>query len=613
MSTENFNTMRKGGGAGEKLLPPIEFQDSPQTRFTLNYAQRLANNIIQRAIKDIALGYCSSYIRPDSNTQASNSKINNFEKKKSTLDTETLKKKIMSNSQMIYGSDSFLNNYNKFEKYNIEYEYSTKVIKDSISNTETDNENIYDEPNTEYDVIYKDKSDLILSTKRIVRSYDKTKKKIYADHSEIYFNETKNGSIDNNNHTLKVDESGSFHRKFDNFLRKKFLNTSANLTPTTTTSSILFQRINSPIHNCHQQHCNLFNLSTSNRPNSRNSLNSGRLSSSHNSLTVQKSNKADDSIFITQAMSQDALQISDFIPDFYNVPIGSDIYAHPYDAVKQQLNSEKLNSKAKKSLSYSDNNLLDSTTNVQKTTASNKYLRNKTKLRSKRRKRSDQSQPDHFYQQQKQSNFTTNLKKGNTDRKPKSKRLSDDVTHNRNVDFAIDYYSTSSETSPTGTLKNCETLKNTTNNTTANFGTCKSDQTNFVKSVVSSKKIQLAKDVKDVSKGNLTKNEDVCSNSGNHKCLNNSKKSQFSISMNLKQKFCSIFRFKKSHHSRHSSASVNTQLKDCNSTINDTEINHSDNNSDKKINLCTRALPPLPPVNFPLQKNGKHSLFYICQ
>lgn len=65
------------------------------------------------------------------------------------------------------------------------------------------------------------------------------------------------------------------------------------------------------------------------RPNSRNSLQS-RLSSSHNSLTITRSNKADDSIFITQAMSHDAL-LGQGIIDFYNVPLDSDIYALPCD------------------------------------------------------------------------------------------------------------------------------------------------------------------------------------------------------------------------------------------------------------------------------------------
>ncbi|KAJ8737570.1 hypothetical protein PYW08_000165 [Mythimna loreyi] len=69
-----------------------------------------------------------------------------------------------------------------------------------------------------------------------------------------------------------------------------------------------------------------------NRPSSRNSL-SSRLSSSHNSLVTQF--QADDSNFITQAISHDTLtsKTSD-ITDMYNVPFDSDIYAVPIDMVR---------------------------------------------------------------------------------------------------------------------------------------------------------------------------------------------------------------------------------------------------------------------------------------
>lgn len=69
-----------------------------------------------------------------------------------------------------------------------------------------------------------------------------------------------------------------------------------------------------------------------NRPSSRNSLTS-RLSSSHNSLVTQF--QADDSSYITQAISHDTLsaKTSD-ITDMYNVPFDSDIYAVPIDMVR---------------------------------------------------------------------------------------------------------------------------------------------------------------------------------------------------------------------------------------------------------------------------------------
>lgn len=68
----------------------------------------------------------------------------------------------------------------------------------------------------------------------------------------------------------------------------------------------------------------------SRRPASRNSL-SSRLSSSHNSLSVPAANKADDSSFITSAMSHDVLTT---ITDMYNVPFDSDIYTLPVDSLQ---------------------------------------------------------------------------------------------------------------------------------------------------------------------------------------------------------------------------------------------------------------------------------------
>ncbi|XP_024885564.1 uncharacterized protein LOC112463385 [Temnothorax curvispinosus] len=73
---------------------------------------------------------------------------------------------------------------------------------------------------------------------------------------------------------------------------------------------------------------------TLNRPNSRCSLASSRLSSSHNSInTTGLGHKADDSSFITSAMSHDVLTTSE-ISDMYNVPFDSDIYTVPIDVVR---------------------------------------------------------------------------------------------------------------------------------------------------------------------------------------------------------------------------------------------------------------------------------------
>lgn len=134
---------------------------------------------------------------------------------------------------------------------------------------------------------------------------------------------------------------------------------------TTSTSVTTFQHrktpsiLYSPLH----YHANS-SLSTGNRPNSRNSLNS-RLSSSHNSLTISSSNKADDSIFITQAMSHDALTSRE-ISDFYNVPIDSDIYALPIDVIRPISSANNRNGNLKK-VAHGDKVTLKSAVSMQST------------------------------------------------------------------------------------------------------------------------------------------------------------------------------------------------------------------------------------------------------
>ncbi|KAK9886849.1 hypothetical protein WA026_018498 [Henosepilachna vigintioctopunctata] len=76
------------------------------------------------------------------------------------------------------------------------------------------------------------------------------------------------------------------------------------------------------------------------RPNSRSSVGSSRLSSSHNSLSLPAAQRVDDSSFITQAVSHDTLS-SNQISDLYNVPFDSDMYSLPLDVVKPTLKPKK--------------------------------------------------------------------------------------------------------------------------------------------------------------------------------------------------------------------------------------------------------------------------------
>ncbi|XP_044007451.1 myb-like protein I isoform X2 [Aphidius gifuensis] len=87
---------------------------------------------------------------------------------------------------------------------------------------------------------------------------------------------------------------------------------------------------------------------TLNRPTSRSSLASSRLSSSHNSInTSGLCRNADDSSFITSAMSHDVLTMSE-ISDMYNVPLDSDIYTVPVDVVRQRYYESRFPQRARR-------------------------------------------------------------------------------------------------------------------------------------------------------------------------------------------------------------------------------------------------------------------------
>jgi suppressor of cytokine signaling 7 len=610
MSAENFNTMQR------KVLPPLEFQDSPRTTLlrsscVQNYAQRLAQNVISKAI--------ATYQQQNFNTIVQKEKKEHLKQKIEPIKLKNKKKMLDVDKDFqlyscnIYGSDSFLNH-----------------TKNSKTSADTDIENIYDEPNTDYDfydVIYKGKNSEVLCTKRIIRSYDKNRR-FYTNSSDIYYkykcersekdrnkdsrysdNETYNiiANDNANNHINNINYSlnNSFQRKFDSFLKRKFLinNVSGNTTSlTTTASSILY----SP-HHCNHKNTTGSNLSSSNCPNSRNSLNS-RLSSSHNSLTVQSTNKADDSIFITQAMSHDPLlshhsEIPDFYNVLYNVPHDSDIYTLPVDDI-QPKNRKLTNLKPKTSFSLSDNNLLHDSRGGRIS-----KQRQRSKIRSKKRRRCDsgcQSGQAGY----KGASSETQVRMSTS--KPKSKRFSvpENSTQNGNFmqlsldetkKYYNDLYSTSSDSSPITTAKNSLLSSRNTGDPNVSFVEVKPRSSLTGSQIKTQKSVNLKKNkTRDVAISvQLTKSQDsLKSDTNNNKFSSTTnKKSKFSISMNLKQKFCSIFRFRKSlQNARHLAVVTNKDQNNKQSEeTGDSEYGvTSDNNSEKKINLSTRALPPLP-------------------
>ncbi|GAB0094351.1 uncharacterized protein DMENIID0001_096390 [Sergentomyia squamirostris] len=285
------------------------------------------------------------------------------------------------------------------------------------------------------------------------------------------------------------------------------------------------------------------NLSTGNRPNSRNSLTS-RLSSSHNSLSMSASNKADDSSFITQAMSHDALTGRE-IADFYNVPIDSDVYALPIDMVRPD--------KVDKSCGKSRNRL--------------KYVRNN----KKRRKGADDK-----------GRSTSKASKAIDKRhsvpengiQPESKRLFHTLYANS---------SDSSETTlrkpritPWGRMKCSETSVQLSGHSQVLSGNTAGKATQSTSKTTTAQKAN---------------SENMLNNNISSKKFSQHKKPQFSIHLNLKQKFCSIFRFRKAQQPQQKQ--VNRSIHNNNHGENwEYESQQSKGESKKKIIL--RALPPLP-------------------
>lgn len=524
MSAENFHTIKKIPPNTLIVEPPPEFQDIPDTSATYSnkfpihhtpstvirtthiqsYASRLTQNIIAKAIRTFdRRNLAAKEIYCEKHAAAKLKKQHNR-----AIEYEYLKKKrFVASGSSIYGSDSYLDSYNK---------RSLSSCKNSNSNINiVEPDDIYDEPNTEYDVIYKDNKDTVLCTKRIVRSLEKKKmdtRHLYCNTDDLSYERFKSKSCNHastsaiicgNNNKF---QSNSFQKKFDKFLRSKFLTN--NITPTTTTSSIFYSFCRAGMNNSIP--CN---------PNSKSSLNS-RLSSSHNSLTVP-TNKADDSIFITQAMSHDQLGHNIEMSDFYNVPMDSEIiYTLPIDVIQQE--EEDCREYRTRHRAMSDNNLISSTT------SRNKFHRSKNK-RSKRKKRSEAAHES----------------------SPR-KMSASNVVNSQSFSVSHDYNrvaSSKGKSKPIQASVNNGVLA--VENSTKLRGTSKGSSADVSKTV----------------KGDTNNN-----NSSKLMSTPNAKKSQFSL--NLKQKFCSIFRFKKSHQSP--SRNVITQ-----------EI-------EKKVNLSTRALPPLP-------------------
>lgn len=595
MSAENFNTLKKGPLA--PIDPPPEFQvsshifaysfcksyghvfifksywiflyvicqqDSPQTTLlrspvVQNFSLKLAKTIILSAIQlytsTIPLFHTIDKPMESAKQRKLHSDINEFGRNIRSYD--------------IYASDSILNRHinNIYDlPCDDDNDYSNESL-DALTISYYDNINlVHTKGKLPSDTCSKTPSKLTASH---TRDAIKTNILILAQASEIH-----DYDLYYSSDRRSATESGSS----TTYQKRK--------------TSVLY----SPLH----YHPGS-NLSTGNRPNSRNSLNS-RLSISHNSLSIQTSNKADDSIFITQAMSHDAL-IGREISDFYNVPIDSDIYALPIDVIRPN----------RKTANVITTDLIPSTSKNFRGRL--KYMRN-----GKKRKR----------QQQRAGLDAGAVVVGQTSNKLSKTRLRGDKRHSvpeNNIEpmhmtldevkkFYTSIYSSSSETSrdinssrnyninhdhkaimkgstvndvnsiTVSTTATNNNVRNYNNNNIISNNNCKSSSiaTTPNTNISNSASMFSATLGKIAQSKNFGKQKMTVSASDDCYTMQTvQKKSQFNL--NLKQKFCSIFRFRKAvDHGAGTTRCVP-------SINNELETQMEDG---KNVKFSKRALPPLP-------------------
>lgn len=386
----------------------------------------------------------------------------------------------------------------------------------------------------------------------------------------------------------------------------------------------------------------------SNRPNSRNSLNS-RLSSSHNSLSVSSTNKPDDSIFITQAMSHDALLTRE-ISDFYNVPIDSDIYALPVDMIKSD--KERSQYTQRHSVHTAESMNADTKETAMASSCSKHALmkchhqpKATRKNKNKRKKRTSSNCPENNEScDRAPSHISTSTSSRYTSTFVSTSSMQDDGNANaaEPLHMSLDevkqfYHTLYSETKDSNAVDNVAQLhtkvpisnstpkvsadaiwsgSRSTNSTLAQsrlekcVGTNTKSSSLFQKTISSDSEANANNNNNMIAINNQNNQKQNTSQLQNAGIVNdknqslestqsilktnvissNEKKSQFTF--NLKQRFCSIFRFRKNHN-RYNNSRNETNENDENGT-NIEKISTSKSNEDKRKKFQSRALPPLP-------------------
>ncbi|XP_061391078.1 probable serine/threonine-protein kinase DDB_G0282963, partial [Musca vetustissima] len=391
----------------------------------------------------------------------------------------------------------------------------------------------------------------------------------------------------------------------------------------------------------------------SNRPNSRNSLNS-RLSSSHNSLSVSSANKPDDSIFITQAMSHDALLTRE-ISDFYNVPIDSDIYALPVDMIKSEKERSQHLHRHSSHNTGEANGPECKDVNIFSSCSKHAFMKcqhqskSNRKHKNKRKKRSTSNCPDNGENSDRApSHISTSTSSRYNSTFVSTSSIQDDGSANNTEPLHMSleevkqfYHTLYSETkdnkSDSGAasggpqLHSKANISNSTskvsndpawsgsrgsNLTLAQSRIEKSHGSNVKNSLITQKNfssdsethannnnnIVIAINNQNNQKQNISHQSHINASTEKEQTTettqsilkssvisSNEKKSQFTL--NLKQRFCSIFRFRK-NSSRYSHKSDVNEHDD--HTATNEKVSASKSNEDKRKKFQSRALPPLP-------------------
>ncbi|EDW62477.2 uncharacterized protein Socs16D [Drosophila virilis] len=398
MSAENFNTLKKGPLA--PIDPPPEFQDSPQTTLVRSISKNIVNSLrrwtssqssFEHLKDDVTMvsaamnsGAASQELvlllaKPAADNNCSSSKLLGSDAAAMMVSAQpgaatvcgmlcqerTIKESYAINKHL-YSSDSILNSHTD----NI-YDEPNNIISSSLGNSidlldedDDDDDDDEDEGEEDDDEAASERSSCspslpsppppvsIIKIKQTLCPY-------YQDHTRYFkaipteqdsIASAKAAAAQQRFNTAGLSEIHDYDLYYGGRGRQPALQPQDNsslqrrqllYSPLGHTSHCHYHSHHAHYHHHHHgahHHQHHGHYQHGQRPNSRNSLNS-RLSSSHNSLNVSSANKPDDSIFITQAMSHDALFTRE-ISDFYNVPIDSDIYAFPVDMIEQQLEQQ---------------------------------------------------------------------------------------------------------------------------------------------------------------------------------------------------------------------------------------------------------------------------------